>query len=83
MKAALKLHKPAQRADIDLAAHRRLADEAVRRAPTRVKDTQSLLPLDPGKHRRILVFSTGIVFPSRPIRSNSRCPTCSDQKASR
>ena len=66
MKAALKLHMPAARADVDLAAHRRLADEAARRAPTLVKDTQSLLPLDPGKHRRVLVFSTGIVFPFTP-----------------
>ena len=66
MKAALKLHKPAARADVDLAAHRRLADEAAQRAPTLVKDTQSLLPLDPGKHRRVLVFSTGIVFPFTP-----------------
>ncbi len=66
MKAALKLHQPAARGDVDLAAHRRLADEAAQRAPTLVKDTQSLLPLDPGKHRRILVFSTGIVFPFMP-----------------
>ena len=66
MKAALKLHKPAAPADVDLAAHRRLADEAAQRAPTLVKDTQSLLPLDPGKHRRVLVFSTGIVFPFTP-----------------
>ena len=66
MKAALKLHEPAARADVDLAAHRRLADEAAQRAPTLVKDTQSLLPLDPGKHRRVLVFSTGIVFPFTP-----------------
>ena len=66
MKAALKLHTPAARVEVDLAAHRRLADEAAQRAPTLVKDTQSLLPLDPGKHRRVLVFSTGIVFPFTP-----------------
>ena len=66
MKAALRLHEPERRANVDLPAHRRLADEAAQRAPTLVKDTQSLLPLDPAKHRRILVFSTGIVFPFTP-----------------
>ena len=66
MKAALKLHEPAARADVNLAAHKRLADEAAQRAPTLVKDTQSLLPLDPEKHRRVLVLSTGIVFPFTP-----------------
>ncbi|MEO7221749.1 MAG: hypothetical protein ABIY37_04690, partial [Devosia sp.] len=48
---------------IDTAANKRLAEDAARRAPTLVKDVQALLPLDPEKHRRVLVFSTGIVFP--------------------
>ncbi len=69
MKAALKLHKPATQVDIDLSANGRLAEEAARRAPTLVKDVQSLLPLDPAKHRRVLVYTTGIVFPftSEPL----------------
>ncbi|MGN6684120.1 MAG: glycoside hydrolase family 3 protein [Devosia sp.] len=67
LKAALGLHRgPAAVPAIDAAAHRRLADDAARRAPTLVKDTQALLPLDPQKHRRVLVFSTGIVFPFMP-----------------
>ena len=67
LKAALGLHRgPAAAPAIDAAAHRRLADDAARRAPTLVKDTQALLPLDPGKHRRVLVFSTGIIFPFMP-----------------
>ena len=66
MKATLGLHRPARSVEVDLASHRRLAEDAVHRAPTLVKDTQSLLPLDPVRHRRVLVFSTGIVFPFTP-----------------
>lgn len=67
MKAAMGLHKPAAAVTApDLAAHGRLAVETARRAPTLVKDTQALLPLDPEKHRRVLVFTTGIVFPFLP-----------------
>lgn len=32
-------------------------------APTLVKDTQKLLPLNLKEHRRLLVYSTGIIFP--------------------
>ncbi|RYE08750.1 MAG: glycoside hydrolase family 3 protein [Hyphomicrobiales bacterium] len=67
LKAALGLHKPAKPLPAyDAAASKRIADEATRRAPTLVKDTQSLLPLSPHKHKRVLVFSTGIVFPFIP-----------------
>lgn len=67
LKAALGLHKAAAPLPaIDSAAHKRLAEDAARRAPTLVKDTQALLPLDPEKHKRVLVFSTGIVFPFMP-----------------
>jgi beta-N-acetylhexosaminidase len=51
---------------VDFAAHKQLGEEAARRAPTLVKDTQALLPLSPEKHKRVLVFSTGIVFPFFP-----------------
>src|SRR5690606_2604605 len=37
-----------------------------RRAPTLVKDVQALLPLDPGRHRRVLFISPGIIFPFVP-----------------
>ena len=66
LKAALGLHRPASLPSVDLAAHKQLGEEAARRAPTLVKDTQALLPLDPEKHKRVLVFSTGIVFPFFP-----------------
>jgi beta-N-acetylhexosaminidase len=66
LKAALGLHKPAPLPPVDLAAHKRLGEEAARRAPTLVKDTQALLPISPENHRRVLVFSTGIVFPFFP-----------------
>lgn len=67
LKAALGLHKPAPALPaIDTAANKHLAEEAARRAPTLVKDTQALLPLDPTKHKRVLVFSSGIVFPFFP-----------------
>jgi len=64
LKAALGLHlPPPARSAPDLAVHRRLAEAAARRTPTLVKDTQGLLPLDPRRHRRVLVVSTGIIFP--------------------
>jgi beta-N-acetylhexosaminidase len=67
LKAAMGLHKPAAPPVVlDAAANRAYAETITRRAPTLVKDTQALLPLDPEKHRRVLVFSTGIIFPFMP-----------------
>jgi beta-N-acetylhexosaminidase len=67
LKAALGLHLRAEPVKVpDAAANRAYAEAITRRAPTLVKDTQALLPLDPEKHRRVLVFSTGIVFPFAP-----------------
>ena len=67
MKAALGLHDgPSAVPKVDHAANKRLAEDAAKRAPTLVKDTQALLPLDLEKHRRVLVFSTGIIFPFMP-----------------
>lgn len=67
LKAALGLHAqehlPA-RTDPEIA--RAYANEVARRAPTLVKDVQGLLPLDPEKHKRVLVYSGGIVFPFLP-----------------
>ena len=69
LKAAIGLHTPDGRSEAErLAAiatreNRAAADAVTRRAPTLVKDTQALLPLDPSKHRRILLFSSDIVHP--------------------
>lgn len=66
-KAALGLHRPATPRDKSFArgsaANRQAAERIAARAPTLVKDTQSLLPLDPKKHRRVLIVSPGIVMP--------------------
>ena len=67
LKAALGLHKGVAAAPaVDHVAHQRIAEDAARRAPTLVKDTQALLPLDVEKHKRVLVFSSGIIFPFMP-----------------
>jgi beta-N-acetylhexosaminidase len=66
LKAALGLHKARELPALDTTANKRLAEEAARRAPTLVKDTQALLPISLEKHKRVLVFSTGIVFPFFP-----------------
>lgn len=67
LKAALGLHRPARSIpEIATPEMRAYADNVARRAPTLVKDTQDLLPLDPQKHRRVLVISGGIVFPFMP-----------------
>ncbi|ADO41609.1 glycoside hydrolase family 3 protein [Ketogulonicigenium vulgare] len=66
LKASLGLHKgvPAQQLDlIGTAADRIRAAEITRRAPTLVKDVQGLLPLSVEKHRRIYVYTTGVVSP--------------------
>ncbi len=51
---------------MSLTAAGQLPGEIGARAPTLVKDTQSLLPLDPVRHRRVLVITPGIVFPFSP-----------------
>jgi beta-N-acetylhexosaminidase len=66
LKAAVGLHKPAEGGTIAVAENRAYAEAVARRAPTLVKDTQQLLPLDPKKHKRVLVISGGIVFPFLP-----------------
>ncbi len=66
-KAALGLHRGARIAPLpDAEANRRAAMAITRRAPTLVKDTQNLLPLDPVKHRRVLVMTPGIGAPWSP-----------------
>jgi beta-N-acetylhexosaminidase len=74
LKAALGLHK-ADRPEPNLdraqgvvaTEHNRLVAHGVAaRVPTLVKDTRSLLPLSPGKYRRVLVYSDGVVLPFVP-----------------
>jgi beta-N-acetylhexosaminidase len=64
-KAALKLHLPqATAAPVFGTKENKAISRAITaRAPTLVKDTQKLLPLDPKKHRRVLVITPGIVMP--------------------
>jgi beta-N-acetylhexosaminidase len=73
-KAALGLHK-AERPAPDLAAARRLMESdanalvvkgVTSRVPTLVKDVRNILPLAPSKHRRVLLFSGGVVLPFAP-----------------
>ncbi|MGV3492184.1 MAG: glycoside hydrolase family 3 protein [Devosia sp.] len=67
LKAALGLHRPAATIPpVPVEANQRVADAVALKAPTLVKDVQGLLPLDPKKHRRVLVISGGIVFPFFP-----------------
>lgn len=67
LKAALGLHKdgksPADRAKLATPASAETARKITARAPTLVKDVQGILPLSPKHHRRVLIYSTGIVTP--------------------
>jgi beta-N-acetylhexosaminidase len=66
LKAAVGLHHtgPARPAGaISRASDKAIADVALRRAPTLVKDTQGLLPISPQRHKRVLVISGGIISP--------------------
>lgn len=74
LKAALGLHK-AERVRPDLGAARRVIESeesailvrgVTSRVPTLVKDVRNILPLSVGKHRRVLVFSGGVVLPFAP-----------------
>ncbi len=84
LKAALGLHRTAApSSDVPREANRAYAEQVALKVPTLVKDVQNLLPLDPAKHRRVLVVSGGIVFPFLPDPCPSPCPTCSGSTASR
>jgi beta-N-acetylhexosaminidase len=64
LKAALGLHRPqTEPAAVATEGNRAYADAVSRRIPTLVKDVGNLLPLDPAKHRRVLVFAGDIVVP--------------------
>jgi len=73
LKAALGLHKShaaptpeAARVLVGTEESRRIANEVTARVPTLVKDLPGLLPLQPGRHKRVLVFSGGVVLPFSP-----------------
>ena len=64
LKAAVGLHEAPRTFDMpdqDVAAA--TVAPIVRKVPTLVKDVQGLMPLDPSKHKRIYMFSTGLVSP--------------------
>lgn len=69
LKAALGLHKSHAQAALDSASrivasdeHQATAAAVTVRVPTLVKDVNKLLPLSPGKHHRVLVYSGGVVL---------------------
>ena len=72
LKAALGLHHGAAPADLTefapekLGATRKAARAITARAPTLVKDVQGMLPLSPTKHKRLAVYSGGVVMPFSP-----------------
>lgn len=73
LKAAQGLHKDPVIASPDTIAgafrnpdNLAIAAQSIARVPTLVKDTQDLLPLDPEKHKRVLIFTPGIILPFLP-----------------
>ena len=67
LKAALRLQEtgfaPADRSKLFNPATTAEVATVTTRAPTLVKDVAAVLPLSPDRHRRVLVYSTGIVTP--------------------
>lgn len=73
LKAALGLHKERVEPNIDDARrvvateqNRQVAREVTARVPTLVKDVRGLLPLSPTRHKRVLVYSGGVINPFVP-----------------
>ncbi|MCU0826382.1 MAG: glycoside hydrolase family 3 protein [Tabrizicola sp.] len=67
LKASIGLHRngnaPADRSRLARPEDTIAARAITARAPTLVKDVQGILPLSPDRHRRVLVYTTGIVTP--------------------
>lgn len=66
LKATLGLHKAPEHRPagaIGRTSDKTIADAALQRAPTLVKDTLGLLPISPSRYRRVLVISGGIISP--------------------
>ncbi len=77
LKAALGLHKscePADRSAIARPEDRALARAITARAPTLVKDSLGTLPISPDRHKRVLIYSTGIVLPMRGMQAEFILP---------
>ncbi|MHA6689380.1 glycoside hydrolase family 3 protein [Devosia sp. A449] len=74
LKAALGLHKvdhpepsiDAARQIVATDENRKLVADITARVPTLVKDINGLLPLSPGRHKRVLVYSGGVIVPFVP-----------------
>ena len=73
LKAALGLHRSPAEPNLDTASRvvaspqsRLTVDGITARVPTLVKDVKGLLPLSPSRHKRVLVFSGGVVLPFVP-----------------
>ena len=73
LKAALGLHRERPEPSLDAArdtvatqANQLIAQGVTARVPTLVKDVANLLPLNLQQHKRILVFSGGVVLPFVP-----------------
>jgi len=74
LKAALGLHKADRpepnldtaRSVVATAENLALAQQVTARVPTLVKDVRNLLPLSPGKYKRVLVYSGGVILPFVP-----------------
>jgi beta-N-acetylhexosaminidase len=67
LKAALGLQHtgrvPADRRRLSQPDSARRAEAVTARAPTLVKDVHGILPLSPERHRRVLLYTTGVVTP--------------------
>lgn len=75
LKASLGLHRSTEMpAHVTDAAAQKRAEDAFARAPTLVKDRNGTLPLNPAKHRRILVVSGGIIEPMQNARLDFKLP---------
>ena len=66
LKATLGLHRAADRPPFDTETAQIKARDAIRRAPTLVKDVRSTFPLSVERHRRVLVIARGIIQPFLP-----------------
>ena len=66
LKAALGLHRPSPLPEFpDTSGPKARMAEVLRRAPVLEKDVAGILPLDPKRHKRVLMFAPGIVEPMR------------------
>ncbi len=66
LKAALGLHKGGDAIpDTEITPQTERMAEILRRAPVLEKDVNNTLPLDPRKHKRVLMFAPGIIEPLR------------------